>query len=262
MRFCIHRGSNQIGGTCIELEAQGKRLVLDIGLPLDTEPESVTLPEVPGFTSPDESLVGVVISHPHLDHYGLAHRLPPQTQFLIGEAAQRILEAAMLFTPGGLMLHNVQHLRHRQPIGLGPFTITPYLVDHSAYDACAILVEADGQRLFYTGDLRVHGRKAALVEQLIASPPEGVDVLLMEGTTIGRPTSEAGMVSESGIEDELVGLFEQTRGMPLVWCSGQNIDRIVSVFRAAKRCGRMLIMDVSGRLRTGQGWALHNRPVG
>jgi molybdopterin molybdotransferase len=31
MNICIHRGAHQIGGTCIELESQGKRLVL--GLP-------------------------------------------------------------------------------------------------------------------------------------------------------------------------------------------------------------------------------------
>jgi len=34
MRFCIHRGTHEIGGTCVEIEAQGKRIVLDIGLPL------------------------------------------------------------------------------------------------------------------------------------------------------------------------------------------------------------------------------------
>ena len=35
---------------------------------------------------------------------------------------------------------------------LGPFTTVPFLVDHSAYDAYAIMVEADGTRLFYSGD--------------------------------------------------------------------------------------------------------------
>ncbi|CAN0621699.1 protein of unknown function [Burkholderia multivorans] len=30
MRVCIHRGSKQIGGSCIELEAKGQRIVLDL----------------------------------------------------------------------------------------------------------------------------------------------------------------------------------------------------------------------------------------
>ena len=34
---CIHRGAKQIGGTCIELEQDGARLILDLGLPLDAD---------------------------------------------------------------------------------------------------------------------------------------------------------------------------------------------------------------------------------
>lgn len=139
-----------------------------------------------GFAAPDPSLLGVVISHPHQDHYGLAHRLPEETPFLIGKAAEAILDAAALFFPSGLKLKNVKHLSDRTPIVLGPFTITPFLVDHSAYDSYAVLVEADGKRLFYTGDFRAHGRKASLTDRLIDNPPKNVDILLMEGTCVGR----------------------------------------------------------------------------
>ncbi len=73
VRIRIHRGTKEIGGTCIEVEAQGKRLALDVGLPLDAPDEGheSLLPQVPGFRDPDDSLLGVVISHPYLDHYGL-----------------------------------------------------------------------------------------------------------------------------------------------------------------------------------------------
>jgi ribonuclease J len=46
LRVCIHRGADQVGGTCIELEAEDKRIVLDIGVPLDADnPATVTMPE-------------------------------------------------------------------------------------------------------------------------------------------------------------------------------------------------------------------------
>ena len=35
MKLRIHRGTKEIGGTCIEGEARGKHLALDVGLPLD-----------------------------------------------------------------------------------------------------------------------------------------------------------------------------------------------------------------------------------
>jgi len=34
VRICIHRGTMEIGGTCVEIESQAKRIVLDVGLPL------------------------------------------------------------------------------------------------------------------------------------------------------------------------------------------------------------------------------------
>jgi ribonuclease J len=177
----------EIGGTCIELEAQDQRLVLDVGLPLNVSAsDEVPLPPVSGFATPDPTLLGVLISHPHVDHYGLAYRLPQRTMFLIGKAAQSILAAADIFTPARIIFQNVMFLEDQKPIALGPFVITSFLVDHSAYDAYAILVEADGKRIFYSGDFRAHGRKRQLLERLIQHPPERVDVLLMEGTTISR----------------------------------------------------------------------------
>ncbi|MEI8194536.1 MAG: MBL fold metallo-hydrolase [Phycisphaerae bacterium] len=245
MKVCIHRGSKEIGGTCIEIEAQGQRMVLDVGLPLDAmDPLHFPLPLVKGFDKPDPSLLAVVISHPHQDHYGLAHRLPKATKFLIGKAADRILTAAEVFSPAGIELQNVRYLADRKPMQIGPFTITPYLVDHSAFDAYAVLVEADGKTLFYTGDLRAHGRKAALFHKLLRLPPRHVDVLLMEGTTLGREDGGKGFATETDLEGQFVTLFKETDGMPLVWCSGQNIDRMVTILRACIRAERTPILDM------------------
>jgi ribonuclease J len=243
MRVCVHRGTKEIGGTCVEIESQGKRLVLDVGLPLDApDPDRFPLHPVRGFEAADESLLGVVISHPHQDHYGLADKLPPETPFLIGAAAERILAAAALFSPAGLKLKNKAHLVNGAPIRLGPFTVTPYLVDHSAYDAYAVLVEAGGKRFFYTGDFRAHGRKSSLFEKLVSNPPKKVDILLMEGTCLGRKDQD--FPTENDLVPYFADLFRQTPGMPLVWCSGQNIDRIVTVFKACRRAGRQFMVDM------------------
>jgi ribonuclease J len=244
MRVCIHRGTHEIGGTCVEIEAQGKRIVLDFGLPLDGDAADAPLPPVAGFEKSDASLLGVVISHPHLDHYGLAYKLPPGTPVLIGPAAEKILKAASVFVPGEVRLDNAVHLQDRTPIAMGPFIVTPFLMDHSAYDAYAILVEADGQRLFYSGDLRAHGRKGKLFERLVAHPPENVDVLLMEGSTIGRTGEDNEYPTEAELEKRFEQLFAEANGLSLVWCSGQNIDRIVTIYRAACHVKKQLIVDM------------------
>ena len=250
MRVRIHRGTREIGGTCIEVEAQGKRIALDVGLPLDAPKDAsdgaheTLLPAVSGFREPDDSLLGVVISHPHMDHYGLARYLLPSVPVYIGEAAHRILKAASAYVPNGHAFEGPRFIADRVRVQIGPFQITPYLVDHSAFDAYSLLLEADGKRVFYSGDFRAHGRKSRLFDVLLANPPADVDVLMMEGTTIGRTGTTEGFASESDLEDEFVAAFDRTKGIHFVWASVQNIDRIVTVYRAAKRAGRVLIMDL------------------
>ena len=246
MRIRIHRGTREIGGTCIEIEAQGKRIALDVGLPLDAPEEGHErlLPDVAGFRAPDDSLLGVLISHPHQDHYGLARHLRPDVAIYIGEAANRILTAASAYVPNGHAFADPDFLHHRTPVDIGPFRVTPILVDHSAFDAYALLVEADGKRVFYSGDFRAHGRKAGLFESIVRHPPRDIDVLLMEGTTIGRAGTSEGFATETDLEEQFVQAFRDTPGIHLVWTSAQNVDRVVTVFRAAKRTGRVLLIDL------------------
>jgi len=244
MRVCIHRGTKEVGGTCIEIESQGKRIALDVGLPLEADDSIESLPRVDGFREQHESLLGVLISHPHLDHYGLARYLRPDTQMIMGAATERILKAADLFTPTGMTFKNVLHLDSGKPLSIPPFTITPYLNDHSAYDAYSLLVTAGQKRLFYSGDFRGHGRKATTFEQFLTHPPTDVDVLLMEGTTIGRSGTEAKFQTEQELESCFGEHIANSKGMVLVWTSGQNIDRLVTVFKACKKSGRQLILDM------------------
>lgn len=174
----------------------------------------------------------------------MASCFPQDTTFFIGQSAHRILKAAAAFTPTQTDFRKVVHLSDRSPVKAGPFTITPRLVDHSAYDSYALHVESAGQGLLYTGDLRAHGRKAATFEWLLNDRPRPVDALLMEGTTLQRTGTDQGFPSEADLEADLVPIVKGTAGLVLVWCSGQNIDRLVTVFRAAKRSGRQLILDL------------------
>ena len=247
MRVCIHRGTKQIGGTCIEVEAQGRRIVLDVGLPLDADEETdieSLLPPVPGFRKADDSLLGALISHPHMDHYGLATFIRPDLPIYIGERANAILKAASNYVPNGTYFKNAGYYKAWEPMDLGPFRITPYLADHSAFDAYSLLIEADGKRLFYSGDFRGHGRKQKVFENLLKRPPKDIDVLMMEGTTISRTNTEKGFPEERDIENAFVEDIEKTEGLYLIYTSAQNIDRVVSAYRAAIKTKRHMVIDL------------------
>jgi len=244
MRVRIHRGAHEIGGNCIEIEDGEDRIVLDLGRPLSAGwDDEIPLPDIAGLASPDSNMHGVVLSHPHLDHYGLAAQLGDGVPVYLGEEAAKVLSAASFFSPISNSPALTGHLHDRTPLRLGPFTITPFLADHSAFDAYSLLVEADGRRLFYTGDIRGHGRKVALFDRLVADPPDA-NVLLMEGTNVRTTAGTTPRRTETDVEHELVETFKTTQGLVAVFSSAQNLDRLVTVFRAARRSGRTLVVDL------------------
>jgi len=246
VKIRIHRGAKEIGGSCVELESQGQRLLLDLGLPLDAEKNDVKyLPEIKGLDGQDPSFLGILISHPHVDHFGLLAHISPDIPVGMGAATRRILKAAAPFMLGKWPApEEGWDYKSEIPFEIGPFTITPYLVDHSAYDAYALLIEAEGKRLFYSGDFRAHGRKGSLFDKMIASPPRDIDVLLLEGSSLGRLGDDQKFKTELDLELEFQRAFAATEGLAMVHTSAQNIDRIVSIMRASKRTGRKLVIDL------------------
>ena len=245
MRVRIHRGTKEVGGNCIELSSGGKTLLLDMGMPLAApDPAKVKLPQIDGLRGDDLNFLGIVVSHPHFDHYGLIQKAPSSTHIFIGSDAEKILRAAIPFGSFGVAFQNVTHYTHRVRLEIGPFQITPFLNDHSAFDAYSFLVEADGKSLFYSADFRGHGRKASLFEQFLKTAPKQVDVLLMEGTTIGREDGKESIKSETDLEGEIFESLKVTPGLALVYFSAQNIDRFVTFFKASKRAGRTFVADL------------------
>jgi ribonuclease J len=78
---------------------------------------------------------------------------------------------------------------------------------------------------------------------MVNNPPKKIDTMLMEGSSLGRLADDQSFPTEEALEDIFVARFRATPGIALVACSAQNIDRVVTVYRAAKKCGRTLIVD-------------------
>lgn len=261
MIVTIHRGTHEIGGSCIEVRHADTRIVLDIGMPLLTVngerfdmrqyqslsgPELVAagvLPNIAGFYKWDQdskSVDALLISHAHLDHYGFAQYVREDITCYLGEGTRELMALSAIYSNQGWHPNKLSVIRSATPVTVGSMQITPFLVDHSAFDAYAFLIEAEGKTLLYTGDFRDHGRKTHSIGRMLKSVPQGVDALLIEGTMLERNEQPK---TERQIEDELYQLCRATSQLVLVAVSGQNIDRLVSIYRAAKRSKRMLVID-------------------
>nr|WP_321514452.1 MBL fold metallo-hydrolase [uncultured Pseudodesulfovibrio sp.] len=235
MQITIHRGTNEIGGSCVEVEHKGTRLLLDAGTPLDD-----SLAALPADI---ESYDGVLISHSHQDHYGLIETLPESVPLYMGKVAWQFVQSLRLFTKeGDLLAHKPTSLVAGKTFQVGDISVTPYLVDHSSPDAFGFLLEAGGKTIYYTGDFRAHGRKAKTFDYLCTKLPKKMDALLLEGTMMHRGNSQ--FSSESEVEEGVVQAIKTESGIVCLNCSAQNIDRMVSAFRAAKRSGRTFVVDI------------------
>lgn len=265
MDLTIHRGTHEVGGSCVELcsSSGSTRIVLDIGMPLvrsdgtpfewkdysSLSPASLfdkgVLPRIEGlYYWQQPSLSAVLLSHAHQDHYGFLRFVHPSIPLYLSRGTRALIEVSNLFLGTSVSLNSAHNLIDGKEIHVGEFTTTPYLMDHSAPDAMALLAECDSTRLFYTGDFRGHGRKRVLLDRIEECPPNQIDCLLMEGTMLGR--GEGPFPDEHAVEDELSQRFSDQKSASVVMCSGQNLDRIVSVYRATKRARRTLVVDLYG----------------
>ena len=261
MKFKIHRGTHEIGGSCVEVWTENTRILLDFGIPLVNKEgsefdfskfknittseliESGVLPDIKGlYKDTDKQIDGVIISHAHQDHYGLLNYIHKDVKHYLGEATHKIIKLNNLFTPQEINIENVNYFEKERKFQIGDITITPYWADHSAFDAYSFLVEAEGKSLFYSGDFRSHGRKANAFKWFTHNAPQHVDYLLLEGTTIGRESKP--FKTETEIENDFVKVFQEQNKINLIYTSGQNIDRIVSIFRACIKTNKMLVVDV------------------
>lgn len=261
MKLKIHRGTHEIGGTCVEIWTDTTRILLDFGMPLvekdgsefdfdkykilpiDELIKAGVLPDVNGIYNDDKILIdALLISHAHQDHWGLYNYINPKIKCYLGRATLKLIEINNLFTPRNTIIGNPRYFEKEQAFQIGDITVTPYWADHSAFDAYSFLIESDGKSIFYSGDFRGHGRKSKVFKWFTHNAPRNVDYLLLEGTSLGRESKP--FKSETSIEEELVALFKIEGKSNLVYTSGQNIDRIVSIYNACLKTDKILVVDV------------------
>ena len=258
MQITIYRGAKEVGGTMIELNTGKTRILLDAGYPLFYHGELIpdewtkkpyqellelgVIPKVKGlYRWDDRSFDAVLISHAHSDHFGLLGHIHPTIPIYLSETTNKLIERNLAFPVRGYSRRNRRFIKMYDSFAIGDFTIKPYLMDHSAFQAAAFEIKCEGKTLVYTGDFRGHGRRREYLERFLTETEKEPDLLLIEGTTLGR-TGEPEYT-----EDALTGLFkevmEDSGGIVLCQPASQNIDRIITIYKAVKACGKTLVMD-------------------
>ena len=246
MKITIHRGSDQIGGCIIEYEINGWKLFVDYGEQLP-ENEQKKL-EIEGLNKGDLSKSALFITHYHNDHVGNIDELPDELPIYMGELTKEILselsghlssvsekEARM-----AKKLESVKTFKAGEVIKFGDFLITPFTLDHSAFDSYAFKIEAEELKVFHTGDFRTHGFRSGKLFKLLDKYVGRVDYVVCEGTNVAR--SDVSNKSEHELQKEYEEAFRNNKSN-IVYVSTTNIDRLFSLYHAALRVGRPFYVD-------------------
>ena len=236
MKITVHRGQNQIGGSIIEIASEATKIILDAGSELDEE--IPVAPQIDGLFSGQAAYDAVFISHYHGDHLGLCDQVLPAIPIYIGKGAADVTNAARRYL-NKPEYHFAAYYEAGKKITIGDIEITPHLCDHSAFDAYMFHIACGGKTLIYSGDFRSNGRKS-FSHLLHKLPP--ADALIIEGTTLSR--ASAPPKTEVDLEQFAVETISKTDAPVFVLMAATNIDRLVTMFKAARRSGRVLIQDL------------------
>lgn len=259
MNITIYRGTKEMGGTLIEIKTASTRILIDAGYPLFLNNEPIdediaklphkdllalgVLPKIEGLYAWDDmNFDAVLISHAHIDHYGLLKYINSSIPVYMSAGTDTLIRVSQRFKIFDQFDLDVRTFNMYIPFRIGDITVKPYLMDHSAFDAAAFEISAEGKTVIYSGDFRGHGRKAICLDRFIETAKKQADILLTEGSMIGRFGEQ--ILTESDLENILVERMKEINAPLLFQCSSQNIDRLVSFYRAALRLKRKLVVDI------------------
>lgn len=122
------------------------------------------------------------------------------------------------------------------PITIGDIRVTPFFTCHSIYDAHMFLVEADGKRIWHTGDYRQHGYMGKGLLPMLRRYATDIDVLITEGTMLKRKDK---CIHECEVSRKMESVMQAFKYV-FVLASGTDIERLVSIKVAAENANKPL----------------------
>lgn len=251
-----------IGGNChrYDIVTEGGRgaLVVDYGIKINNDgagygcsfPSPEGLFAKRGEEPPADAPAALLLTHSHEDHLGalkhaidMGYRLPPIhcTPFTAELVKKSLAGAGIIEAERRPEIHTV---RPGETVKLAGAEVTFVPVDHLP-GASALVLRTKEAAIFHSGDYKFDhtlplGDRAD-PELLRRIGKQGIDMVLADSTAAGEQRAK---VTEKEIEANLRRIVAGEKGRALVaGVLGTQLDRVVSLGRAAKASGRTLVVS-------------------
>ncbi len=247
----IYQG-NQIGGCITVISTDNTKIVIDFGesLPGAEKVENID------FDWENEKVDAVFFTHYHGDHIGRFMEIPDDVDLYMGEVTWKVLVNLNTALKNNEIVNhlknrpNIYFVNIQKTINVGDIKVTPYAVDHSAFDAYMFLIETPDKNILHTGDYRDHGHrghtkwpdgtdKNVMIEVINRYVRDNgkrkIDFLITEGTMIGNRKNDR-RYSEKQMLKDAMKIFKDNKYVFLK-ISSTNVDSLATFYHAARENG-------------------------
>ena len=258
----VYGGWNEIGGNCVKVvdEGLGKNIMFDQGIRFSIYSKYYSLLIQPRGLYELRSLRvvpnpqvlrdidDVYISHMHLDHLGVLSNIDRRNIRLflpslklherIKEGKWQYGEWRQLLIPARPFIETLRSNEAKDPV-------IAKQISHSAFPSYSYLYFGSDATILYTGDLRGISSDSLLSKENIFSflensPDIRVDVLILEGTNIGRRHTPMTMEEGKRILAKYINEFE---GPIFINVDERDLETIILLINIVRRKRKIWILD-------------------
>ncbi|MGB9803583.1 ribonuclease J [Desulfofundulus sp.] len=236
-------GLGEIGKNIMAVRFGENILVIDCGLMFPEEGMlgiDVVIPDITYLLENKDAVRGIVLTHGHEDHIGaLPYVLKQLNVPIYGTRLTLGLLQGKLKEQGVAGEANLEVVKPRDTVTIGPFKVEFIRVSHSIPDAVAVAVHTPVGVIVHTGDFKIDQTpvdgEVTDFYRLAQLGERGVLVLLSDSTNVERPGYT---MSERMVGATFDETFRQAKERIIIATFASNVHRLQQAITTAHRYDR------------------------
>lgn len=244
------------------IEYRDKVLIIDMGLQFPEEDMpgiDYIIPNISYLTEPTpngpglnkiegkkKEVVGVVITHGHMDHVGAIPLIIPKIDnpTIYASALSRgIILKRQQDYPNAAPL-DIREVTKDTVLELGAFHIEFFHVNHNIPGSLGVVVKTPMGTIMHTGDFKFDhspvGDEPADFARIVALGSQGIDVLMSDSTNSETPGYT---ISETQVQKNLEDIVKSAPGRIVAATFGSLVSRIQQLVIIAEKYNRKVALD-------------------
>ena len=242
-------GLGEVGKNMMVIEDKGKILIIDMGLRMPDEDMpgiDYIIPNTISLKGREKDIVGILITHGHLDHIGaipyLVGKLGNPPMFAAPLAKGILAKRQEDFTAQPKL--KITPVEDAKILKIGPFSVEPFRQNHNINDNFGYVVTTSQGNIVHTSDFKFDDNPVndppTDYERLKKIGKSKILLLMSDSTNAEQPDHS---LSEKVIMENLDEIFKQAKGRVITATFGSLLNRIQQIITLSEKYGRRVAIE-------------------